>query len=72
MKKNTSKNNSVQAIMNEGLESVWVAIKSKREGIVGYLEKFMTPCGEAVSMPGLSRWIDGPVFDESMAKLIED
>ena len=56
--------------MNE-LKSVWVPVKSKRAGVVGYMEKFETPNGVAVSLPGTSRWIEGPVFDLSKAEIIE-
>ena len=49
------------------LKSIWTPIQSKRAGVTGYLEKFITRQGVAVSIPGVSRWIDGPVFDENKA-----
>lgn len=48
-------------------KSIWTPIQSKRAGVTGYLEKFISRQGVAVSIPGVSRWIDGPVFDESKA-----
>ena len=54
----------------EKLVSVWVPVKSKRAGIVGYMEKFKTAQGENVSLPGVSRWINGPVFDLNKAEII--
>ncbi len=54
----------------ENLVSVWVPVKSKRAGVVGYLEKFKTDQGVAVSLPGVSRWIDGPAFDLRKAEVI--
>lgn len=51
--------------------SVWTPVKSVRSGIVGYMEKFQTPQGIPVSIPGVSRWIDGPVFDISKAAIVE-
>ena len=52
------------------LKSVWTPIKNKRGDITGYLEKFMTRQGVAVSIPGVSHWIDGAAFDESKAYII--
>ena len=52
-------------------EIVWVPVSSKREGIVGYLEKFRTAQGILVSLPGISRWIEGPVLDPQKAIAIE-
>lgn len=49
------------------LKSIWTPVGSKRAGVTGYLEKFISRQGVAVSIPGVSRWIDGPVFDESKA-----
>ena len=54
----------------EKLVSVWVPVGSKWAGIVGYMEKFRTPQGVAVSLPGVSRWIDGSVFDLNRATVI--
>ncbi len=45
--------------------------KSNRKGIVGYVEMFMTNAGKQMSVPGASRWIDGPVLDESKAVIID-
>ncbi len=53
------------------LESVWVPVKSKAKGIVGYMEKFMTGYGTLVSLPGISRWIDGSILDTSKAVSID-
>lgn len=52
------------------LKSTWTPVQSKRAGVTGYLEKFITRQGVAVSIPGVSRWIDGPVFDESKAYVV--
>jgi len=53
------------------MESTWVPVKSKAKGTVGYMEKFMTGCGTLVSLPGISRWIDGPILDISKAVVID-
>lgn len=53
------------------LENVWVPVKNKASAITGYLEKFKTGSGVLVSLPGISRWIDGPVLDPSRAVLID-
>lgn len=53
-------------------KSIWCPVKSKRQGVVGYLEKFQTQYGVPVSIPGVSRWIDGPVLDVSKARKIEE
>ena len=57
---------------NDILTSIWTPVKSKRNGVVGYMEMFMTRQGFKVSIPGVSRWIDGPVLDETKATLIDD
>ncbi len=51
--------------------SVWVPIKSKRAGVIGYMEMFKTKSGQTVSIPGVSRWIDGQELDVSKAKAID-
>lgn len=53
------------------LENKWVPVKNKASGIIGYLEKFKTGSGVLVSIPGISRWIDGPILDPSKAVLID-
>lgn len=50
---------------------VWTPVKSTRSGVVGYLEKFQTTQGVSVSIPGVSRWIDGSIFDLSKAMIVE-
>ena len=57
---------------NDILTSIWTPVKSKRNGVVGYMEMFMTRQGVKVSIPGVSRLIDGPVLDETKATLIDD
>lgn len=52
-------------------ESTWTPVKSKRNGIVGYLEMFRTTQGGLVSIPGVSRWIDGPILNPQKAVSIE-
>lgn len=37
--------------------------------VVGWLEVWRGPCGLAMSVPGASRWIDGPVADPALARL---
>lgn len=51
----------------EKMVSIWVPVKSKAQGVVGYMEKFKTGSGDLVSLPGVSRWIEGPILDESKA-----
>lgn len=57
--------------MSEKLISEWTPIKNGRGKIVGYLEKFKTNCGVVVSLPGVSRWIEGAEFNPSLAMVIE-
>ena len=51
------------------LQSVWVPVKNGKGEITGYLEMFQTPRGQKVTLPGRSRWIDGPEFDVSKAEI---
>ena len=57
---------------NDILTSIWTPVKSKRNGVVGYMEMFMTRQVVKVSIPGVSRCMDGPVLDETKATLIDD
>ena len=57
---------------NDILTSIWTPVKSKRNGVVGYMEMFMTRQGVKVSIPGVSRCIYGRVLYETKATLIDD
>jgi hypothetical protein len=56
----------------ERLNSEWQAVSSRRLGIVGYLEVFRGPRGLLMSVPGVSRWVDGPELVPSRARAIPD
>ena len=41
-------------------------------GITGYIEMFKHSSGELMTIPGSSRWIEGPELDLSKAKVIDE
>lgn len=62
MKRNSKESNS---------KSTWIPVGSKHSGTVAYMEMFEAK-GRLVAIPGVSRWIDGPVLDLSKAYLPEE
>ena len=52
--------------MNMG-KSVWVPVMSRKKGITGYIEKFRHNSGKLMSIPGVSRWINGSKLDVTKA-----
>ena len=54
------------------LKTQWKPVKNGKGEITGYIETYLTHQEKYVTIPGISRWIDGPDLNIGKAEQISN